>query len=274
MNTAVTALLCKWKKNLLYICLHSLCSDIWSGHAAPHWSEIQKSYAADTLSMRGLLLHSWHPCAACINRQGTESQLTYLHLSSLTPSSTANRLKPSTLQCSAGEGRWRDVRGSVAGEGVPAELASKGTWSPGKGTGDLQKPPELHPGCWQRTQQYERGEHASCCLQTGGQHTVVTWGPRGFVLRCKPALGLNTLIWVLSLKKGSSSAPRLNLWKISLFISRGSSGIPSFWSSIKWRIMVPWSAVSGSPKISWGMLRQYKPIDCRPAILKSFSQKL
>ena len=92
------------------------------------------------LSTRGLLLHSWRPCAAHISRQRTESQLTYHHLSALTPSSTSNRLKPSTLQCVACKGRMREVGGSPAQGGAPAELAAKVMWDPEKGTGDAQKP--------------------------------------------------------------------------------------------------------------------------------------
>lgn len=273
MNTAVTALPCKRKK---IICTFTyILSALTFGQAIQLQAEAKykRSYTAETRSMRVLLLHSWRSCAARINRQRTESQLTYCHLSMLTPSSTSNRLKP-ILQGAAGKGRAQEVRGSSAWERAPSELAAKGTWAPGRGGGDLWKPPSFTLAAGRGAGSTCRGEYASCCLQAEGQHTGVMWGLWCFVQLYKPALWLNMLIRVLSLKKGTSSAPKLNLWMISLFISGGFSEVPSFWSSIKWRIMVPLGAVSGSLKISQGMLREYKPIDCRAAILNSFSQKL
>lgn len=70
-------------------------------------------------------------------KQRTESQLTYQHLSALASSSVSHRLKPPTLQCGAGKGRMQEVWENLAWQDASAELAAKGTQWPEKGTGNL-----------------------------------------------------------------------------------------------------------------------------------------
>ena len=154
------------KKNHLYICLHTVCSDTLSGHTGPSWSEVQKSYVADMLTMRRLLLHLWCPCAASINRQRPESLLACHHLSRLTPSLTSYRMKSSTLQCAAGEGRAWQIRGSPALEEIPAKLTAKGMWGPEKGMGDLRKPPRCALAAGKGAGSTCRGSmHPTACYQ-------------------------------------------------------------------------------------------------------------
>lgn len=139
-------------------------------------------------------------------KQRTESQLTYRHLSVLTPSLTPNRRKNfyPLVRCWRGKdgGGWR----SSAGEGPPAETAAKGTWGPEKGTGEPQKPPSCSLTAGRGSgSRCSRSECASPCLQAQGLH-----GDSGVLYVIQTCPRAAKADRVLSLEKGTSSAPKLN----------------------------------------------------------------